>query len=543
MKIKHLLLTGMVACLGFVKAQNVSYQLIASYSIADMEQIITDFGAGGLITPQYPVDFYRVLYKTEHNDTFTVVSGALAIPSGKNCKMPLVSYQHGTVAEKLGVPSYGSDESKIVQVFASLGNVVCAPDYIGLGSSTVNIHPYMHAYSQAHSTINLLRSVRNLQTDLSFDLSTQLFLFGYSQGGFATAATLKYIEQDYANEFKVTAALPMSGPYDISKTQTDFVNNGQPYATPGYLPYIIMGYQSVYHDLYNNLSDLFVHPYDSIFPEVFYGHPYGMGYINGLANPIPINMFTTQAQNDFYNDPNFAFKKRLKENDLLDWTPQSPIRMYYCTGDEQVYYRTAVIADSVWNLNGAPDAKAVYLTNDNHGGCVDKALINGLIYLGGKLNKDGVEIILTYDDASATVTVSVGGDNIANYDILWNNNSTGTSLSGIQAGTNYSVKLTHKTHGCNNTQVFSRSSLLNVEDANEQPSFKIFPNPATDHITIDVAETNYTAQIIDISGKVLHQFTNNNNGMPMVLVNDFPSGMYFVKISGKQTYVQQFIKK
>src|SRR5690606_10208900 len=114
-----------------------------------------------------------------------------------------------------------------------------------------------------------------------------------------------------------------------------------------------------------------------------------------------------------------------------------------CTGDEQVYYRTAIVADSIWNLNGAPDAKAIYLTNEDHGGCVDNALVSGLVFINGLLNKDGVEIILTYDDATATVTVSVGGDDINDYDIKWNDNSTGTSLSGIQPGTNYSVTLTH----------------------------------------------------------------------------------------------------
>lgn len=543
MKLKQLLTAFFITSVSLAGAQNVSYQLLDSYSIADMEQIITDFGAGGLITPLYPVDFYRVIYKTEHNDTLTDVSGAIAVPRGANCKTPLVSYQHGTVANKQGVPSYGSDESKIVKVFASLGNVVCAPDYIGLGASTVNIHPYMHGYSQAHSTINLLRSARNLQADLNYDLSTQLFLFGYSQGGFATAATLRYIEEEYSSEFKVTAALPMSGPYDISKTQTDFVNNGQPYATPGYLPYIILGYQSVYHDLYNNISDIFEYPYDSIFPAVFYDHPYGMGYINGLADNIPINMFTAQAKNDFYNDPNFAFKKRLQDNDLIDWTPQSTIRMYYCTGDEQVYYRTAIVADSIWNLNGAPDAKAIYLTNEDHGGCVDNALVSGLVFINGLLNKDGVEIILTYDDATATVTVSVGGDDINDYDIKWNDNSTGTSLSGIQPGTSYSVTLTHKTKGCNNTKTFTRSSLLSIEDEFTKPSFKIFPNPASEYITIDIAETNYSASIVDVNGKIVHQFTNNNNGMPMIMVHELPAGVYFVKINGKQQYVESFIKK
>ena len=394
---KHLyLICTLLLTLNLSKAQVVSYELIQSFSIADMNQIVSDFGASGAITPAYPVDLYRVYYRTEYNDSLTTVTGALAIPQNVDCKPPLISYQHGTTARKLGVPSYGSAEQQILLVFASEGNILVAPDYIGLGGSTINLHPYQHGYSQAHSSINMLRAARELQTDLSYELSNQLYLFGYSQGGHATAATLKYIEEDYSNEFQVTAAMPMSGAYDLSGTQTDFISNGQAYATPGYLPYIVMGYQSVYHDLYDSIQEVFIPPYDSIMPYLLIDHNYSIGYINGQADPIPVNMFTPQAQNRFFNDPSYPFSVRLKENDLLDWTPQSTIRMYYCTGDEQVYYRNSVVADSIWNLNGAPDASAVFLTNEDHGGCVDDALIAARLFFGN-LKNNGVEILVEYD--------------------------------------------------------------------------------------------------------------------------------------------------
>lgn len=527
----------------FSKAQVVSYQLIQSYSIQDLEQIINNFGATGLLVPDYPVDLYRVLYKTEYNDSLTTVSGALVVPQGVECKMPLISYQHGTSSTKTNSPSYGSQELNILLIFASEGKLLVAPDYIGLGASTIDLHPYQHGYSQAHSTINMLRAARELESDLSYDLGNQIYLFGYSQGGHATAAAVMYIEQMYSNEFKVTAAMPMSGAFNLAGAQTDFINNGQPYATPGYLPYIVMGYQSVYHDLYDSIQEIFIPPYDSLMPYYLLGHQYGIGFISGQSDPIPINMFTQQASNSFFNDPNFPFKVRLVENDLTlnGWVPQTPMRMYYCTGDEQVAYQNSLVADSVWNALGAPDVASVRLTNDNHNGCVDKALIAGKLFLEGKLN-NGIEVLLSVN--GNTITASVFDDDISNYDVEWSDGSSGLSINNVQDGLTYTVTLTHKTNGCSNTKSFTKESALGIADYFNELDIKIFPSPAQNYVTIDVSyEDNYTVQIFNSLGETVHQYENNNNSQAIININNFTPGVYFVVVNGTNAYRTSFIKK
>lgn len=541
---KHLyLLCSFLLIFQLSKAQVVSYEFVQSYTVADMNQIISNFGAGGAITPSYGVDLYRVFYRTEYNDSLTTVTGALAIPQNADCKPPLISYQHGTSSSKLGVPSYGSSELQICLVFASEGNVLVAPDYIGLGGSTINLHPYQHGFSQAHSTINMLRAARELQDDLSFELSNQLFLFGYSQGGHATAATLKYIEEDYSDEFQVTAAMPMSGAYDLSGAQTDFINNGLPYATPGYLPYIVMGYQSVYHDLYDSIQEVFIEPYDSLFPYLFFDHNFGIGFINGQCDPFPINMFTPQAKNSFFNDPNYPFVVRLKENDLLDWTPQSTIRMYYCTGDEQVYFRNSIIADSIWNLNGAPDAQAVFLTNEDHGGCVDDALIAARLFFGNLAN-NGVEILVSYDQSTNSFTVNVLNEDINDFDIEWGGGETTSTLSNIQNNVNYEVSLTNKTTGCSNSRRFTKDAVSGIRQTSGVQMINIYPNPTAQYIVVDVRfEQNKTMNIIDSQGKVVYSFEYIKGTEPMVNVTSLSTGKYFVYIEGQNDYLGSFIKK
>ena len=50
--------------------------------------------------------------------------------------------------------------------------------------------------------------------------------------------------------------------------------------------------------------------------------------------------------------------------------PLNPLRMYYCTADEQIAYTNALNAESTMNNNGALDVQAINMGNNDHGGCI-----------------------------------------------------------------------------------------------------------------------------------------------------------------------------
>ena len=62
----------------------------------------------------------------------------------------------------------------------------------------------------------MLIAMQELNKQLSVKTNEQLFLTGYSQGGHACMATQKKLEEEYTNQFTITASSPMSGAYDIS---------------------------------------------------------------------------------------------------------------------------------------------------------------------------------------------------------------------------------------------------------------------------------------------------------------------------------------
>lgn len=126
----------------------VKYQYIGSYEVSRLDSILTyeasifshldvTFTKAG-----NSVKLYRVIYNSiipELNNKPTVASGLIAIPeTGKN-KMPVVSYQHGTVFSKTEVPSNPEESMEtrlMVAQFAGQGYILIAADYFGEGQSS-----------------------------------------------------------------------------------------------------------------------------------------------------------------------------------------------------------------------------------------------------------------------------------------------------------------------------------------------------------------------------------------------------------------------
>lgn len=525
----------------------VSYELIQTYSVENINSLINDMSLpSGIIVPEYGVDFYRVLYTTEYKDSMVVVSGAMMVPKNMTCPAPLTSYMHGTTSKKLNVPSYNSSEKEICILFASEGNVVLAPDHVGLGASTINLHPYMHGWTEAHAAINLMRAAREIipeDENIDVDLSNQIFLFGYSQGGTTTCHTAKVIEELYSDEFKVTAIAPLSGAYNLSGAQTDFINNGQPYATPGYLPYIIMGYQSIYPDLYDELSDIFVEPYATIFPNLFFGHNYNMGNINNQCAAIPLDMIQPAVRDEFLAGTHI-FNEKLHENDLMDWVPQTRVVMAYCTGDEQVHYTNAINALESWSASSTYPIEAIEIGPQDHGGCVLFALLIAR-HIFNTTNNNGIEIELNYNSTSNQFELSFPNNNQEDYSILWSTNHDGLILENVDFETTYTLTITNLATGCQLIQAASVASLTANLSENLVPEFKLYPNPTHNNITIQLENYGkYDIRVVNSSGEVVFVKSNVQASEIIIHSEDFASGTYFVIVNNEHARTSlPFVKR
>jgi acetyl esterase/lipase len=367
----------------------ISMEKLATFTKAQQDSLqatVTSF----VIPALYDVDFYKVLYLTPylHPDSLVQASMGLAIPVATECTVPIAVYGHGTQMNIQNSASrMNGNQWEVGLIFAGSGYSVALPDYLGIGffdTARIPIHPYTHTFSQGNTIINAARATRNVLDSLGTTDNDQLFLFGYSQGGHATAAAVKILEAEFPGEFNIAGSAPMSGAYDTKNAQVDLMASFDPYPTPGYLPFILIAYNSIYGNQYADIRDVMKSPYDTVIPPLFANRLSGNGPINNACNPVPRLMIEDIYIDSFFNDPNFRLRVALADNDLVDgWAPQSPMRMFFCTGDDQVSYLNSVNAYNAWTAAGAPALDTVNFGNYDHNGCAPFAFLNAKGFFDG----------------------------------------------------------------------------------------------------------------------------------------------------------------
>ena len=519
-------------------SQLPSVELLEEYNTTELRALATSLGViPGIIDYNYDVKVYKVIYATvdAHGDP-TQASGALIVPVESDCNLALASYQHGTSTNRDGVPSRLSGEVSVGLLYATNGMVICMPDYLGLGDSP-GFHPYVHAQSEATAVVDMLRSAHQLADDLDYQLSEQLFLWGYSQGGHATAAAQKLIEEELSNEFTLTASAPMAGPYDASGIQAEVITSNQAFPTPNYLPYILIAYQSVYGYLYSDLSEVFIAPYDTLLPQLFDGVLTG-NEIDAFLPSIPNQMIVPAVLDSFRNDPDHRFRVALRDNDLYDWRPEAPTKLIYCRDDDQVNFENSVVAYNAFVANGAPAVEIQDIGGGlDHNGCAPFAFISGLVYFKQFLEvRNGIEIVDAEVEGSSgqngsIIVEAIGGQ--GNLEYLWNTAAVGDSIGGLAAGT-YSVSVTDE-QGCLVEEEYTVEMLTGLTTFEEAGSLKVYPNPAKSNFVVEWEGSMNEAwiQLKDVQGTRLQTWPTKGRSK-LEVQQALAPGIYIIELQGTQ---------
>ncbi|MEZ4885776.1 MAG: lipase family protein [Chitinophagales bacterium] len=444
----------------------VSTELIASFTN-------TELAGEGVFGATYGVEVYKLIYNTVdvHGES-TIASGAMVLPQtdDENLCFPVMVYNHGTVLEKNNVPSRLSGEILVGYFAAADGYVAILPDYLGMGDSP-GLHPYVHAASEASATIDMVRAVREYAATNNVPLNDQLFLTGYSQGGHAAMATHKTMQEQFTNEFTVTASSPGSGPYDLSTTSFSDIGEDKPYSTGGYVPYLLFAYQEAYGNLYENVSDALKAPYDTTLPPLFDGTHF-MSEVHAAMPNVPNEIFQDAYLEAVRTNENHPYRVAFRDNDVYDWLPTAPIRMYYCEADEQVPFSNSITALETMQANGATNVEAV--------------------------------------SAGAMFTHSV----CATF-----------ALFGSKAF------FDERKTGCVETGIFSPSNTYLSLQIIPNPSFSVaqihFDNPQ---------QTAYEMVVTDISGKMVYFEENIHSSQITFNSSDLTSGIYLIEVRGENVY-------
>ncbi|MBK3638124.1 alpha/beta fold hydrolase, partial [Streptomyces sp. MBT97] len=173
----------------------------------------------------------RLMYKsTDSAGRPMAVTGAYIEPSARwtgSGARPLVVVAPGTMgqgdqcAASLGLEhplsvnsrtlSVGYEDLAVYRLLAR-GIAVVVTDYTGLGA-TDRLHTYVNRIDEAHAVLDAVRAARSLDT-ASLTTGSRVALYGYSQGGGATAAAAE-LQPAYAPDVTLAGTYSGAPPADL----------------------------------------------------------------------------------------------------------------------------------------------------------------------------------------------------------------------------------------------------------------------------------------------------------------------------------------
>ena len=199
-------------------------------------------------SPRYAVHAYRLTYLTVDGQGLEILASALVTLPQKpaNSLSPVLSYQHGTIKREAEAPSHLADLGSPEVILASLGYIVLSPDYVGYGASKGAGHPYLLAGPSASAVIDMLTAAKYWRQTQQVRDNKQLFLAGYSEGGYVTMATQRALQAGVStHRNEVVSVAPGAGPYNVGLTLDEdlkLVSQANPLLgallNPGFLKYL-----------------------------------------------------------------------------------------------------------------------------------------------------------------------------------------------------------------------------------------------------------------------------------------------------------------
>ena len=192
--------------------KSIHYESVGRYPEPVVKFFMKKLKSPEKITITSGIELFRVSYFIkDENDKSVMVSGLLAIPRNKKIK-GVVSYQHGTSSERSEAPSKPSQDEGLgmAAIFAGGGYLTLIPDYIGFGVST-EVHTYLHAATTVNAVVDFLKIGSEICTSFTGKQTNNLFLVGISQGGHATAAVHRFLEQNPIQGLELIATSSIVG--------------------------------------------------------------------------------------------------------------------------------------------------------------------------------------------------------------------------------------------------------------------------------------------------------------------------------------------
>ena len=287
-----------------------------------------------------------------------IASGLVCIPQSEGT-FPFASFQNGTNTCNSNAPSQNPSDQfySLISVMAGSGYILTIPDYIGFGESEYILHPYHHKQSSNASVIDLVLAAKELVNSSVSEANNNndIYLLGYSQGGWATLSILRELELNSNYAFNTIAAACGAGAYNLME-MSRHVLALDVYSNPFYLPYFIESRRQN-EILATPLSSFFKQPYADNIPELFDGN-FCISEINKNFPQQIDSLFTSEFIASFESGLEYsALREELTSNSVDIWNLQANIHFFHSKGDNSVPYKLSQNMFNSFKEEGVPNSQ------------------------------------------------------------------------------------------------------------------------------------------------------------------------------------------
>lgn len=342
----------------------VSVEPIVTWSPGDIKGFLSGTPVGTFIdldASQYSVEVSKITYMADYQGDSIEASAMLMVPIADK-PVPTISFQHGTIASDAEAPTNLAQTNVqivLLNLLATTGVTVVVPDFIGFGSSVDVMHPYYVEDLTATSIVNAIYASRKVAEEAEAELNNELYLAGYSQGGYATMTAHKYYEVSGMDFYELQASFPSSGGYDIKSFQEYFWGL-ETYDNPFFLAFVANAYKVTY-DWEQSLGIMFQEPYATNIPSYFDGSKSG-GQINDLLTTTIADLLQADILANVDDEQYSFLVDALVDNSPIDFVPQIPMHMFHGDADVTVPYQNSLEVYDHFIANGASAEVVTFTT-------------------------------------------------------------------------------------------------------------------------------------------------------------------------------------
>lgn len=339
-------------------------------------------------TTVYGYKGYKIPYTTTDEEGNSVkVSGLMVVPQGlpaivsDSLGLSMVSDGHGTIFAHVDAPTQKAKKDNApagspVILSSLFGFVTLQADYIGFGNSKKHYHPFILKKSLANANVDFIHAAKLFAENNNINLNGQLFLTGYSEGGYTALASLQKIEAE--GGLQVSVAAPMAGPYTVGAMAKGVLSQPS-LAVPSFMANFAYAYARAYSiDLVSVVNE----PYASSLEKLLDGSLSREKIDAKLTHKTTGEggLFTSEFVQTFLTNSDSWFQNASNINDLHHWVPRTAVRLIHCQGDDVIPYQISALTAKTMQAMGAKNVALVPVektmgisTPLGHGSCANYA--------------------------------------------------------------------------------------------------------------------------------------------------------------------------